>query len=220
MSLALDAELHWLRRASTPGNTEEAQGGLGQSREALRRPEHLPGRDTSPRTSREGDMQKGQKQVRPTNFGGMLLQEAGGEDKKGADNNQGEGWGKVPLPQHVVFCRGSQLKQVFSGFQAGMPQETAPHTPQDKRKVLCVNKHHCCKARQAVNQSCLIQFPPQSNQTPAFLGHLDGWLLTASRKGRGEYWCQWDLGLHFTMPSQNKHRAAGNKKEQVWALCK
>lgn len=42
MSLALDAEPHWLWGASTPGNTEEAQGGLVQSREALRRPEHLP----------------------------------------------------------------------------------------------------------------------------------------------------------------------------------
>lgn len=38
----------------------------------------------------------------------------------------------MPLPQHVASCRGSQLKQVFSGFQAGMPQETAPHAPQDK----------------------------------------------------------------------------------------
>lgn len=42
MSLALDAELHWLQGASTPGSTEEAQGGLVQSREALRRLEHLP----------------------------------------------------------------------------------------------------------------------------------------------------------------------------------
>lgn len=33
-------------------------------------------------------MQKGQKQVRPTNFGGMLLQEAGGEDKKGAETTK------------------------------------------------------------------------------------------------------------------------------------
>lgn len=42
MSLALDAEPHWLQGASTPGNTEEAQGELVQSREACRRPEHLP----------------------------------------------------------------------------------------------------------------------------------------------------------------------------------
>lgn len=87
MSLALDAEPHWLQGAPTPGNTEEAQGGLAQSREALRRPEHLP-EDTSPRTSRRGDMQKGQKQVRPANFGGVLLQEAGGEDKKGAETTE------------------------------------------------------------------------------------------------------------------------------------
>lgn len=33
-------------------------------------------------------MQKGQKQVRPTNFGGMLLQKAGGEDKKGAETTE------------------------------------------------------------------------------------------------------------------------------------
>lgn len=44
----------------------------------------------------------------------------------------------MSLPQHVVSCRGSQLKRVFSGFQAGMPQETAPHAPQDKRaSALC-----------------------------------------------------------------------------------
>lgn len=80
MSLALDAELHWLQGASTPGNTEEAQGGAKQR--GLEGARASSRRDTSPRTSKEGDTQKGQKQVRPTNFGGMLLQEAG-EDKKG-----------------------------------------------------------------------------------------------------------------------------------------
>lgn len=177
MSLALDAELHWLQRASTPGNTEEAQGGLGQSREALRRPEHLPGRDTSPRTSREGDMQKGQKQVRPTNFGGMLLQEAGGEDKKGADNNQGEGWGKVPLPQHVVFCRGSQLKQVFSGFQAGMPQETVPpHTPRQKESAVC--KQASLLQGQTSREPELPNSIPSSEQSNPSISRPFRWLVT------------------------------------------
>lgn len=167
MYLALYAKLHLPQRASTPGEHRRSSTGWSDAKqtEALKRPEHLPGEGRHHRVLQGREIRKGgQKQVRPTNFGEMLLQEAGGEDKRAAQTTRGGGgWGKVPLPQHVVSCRGSQSGQVFSGFQAGMPQETAPHAPRDKRAVLCVNKHHCCAARQAVNQSYLIQFPPQSN---------------------------------------------------------
>lgn len=135
-----------------------------KQKEALKRPEHLPGEGRHHQVLHRKEIRnRGKKQVTPTDSGEMLLQEAGGEDKRAAETTCWGGWGKVPLPQHVVSCRGSQSGQVFSSFQAGMPQETAPHAPQDKRAVLCVNKRHCCAARQAVNQSYLIQFPPQSN---------------------------------------------------------
>lgn len=74
----------------------------------------------------------------------------------------------MPLPQHVVSCRGWQLEPELSGSGEGLPQDTAPHAPADRRAAPCVKEHRRPAARQAENQSYLIRFPPKSNDTQRF----------------------------------------------------
>lgn len=88
-------------------------------------------RDTSPRTSREGDMQKGQKQVRPTNFGGMLLQEAGGEHKKGAETTEVKDGERCHCLSMWPPAEAAGQSKSSLAFRQECPRKP-PHAPQDK----------------------------------------------------------------------------------------
>lgn len=96
-------------------------------------------------------MQRGQKRVRPTNSREMLLQEAGGEDKRAADTTAEED-GKGGTASARGLLQRQPVRASLLRLSGRSAPGNLPHAPPDKRAVLCV-KRHCGRARQAVNQS-------------------------------------------------------------------